>query len=304
MKAIQINDYGAPNVLVEVEVPTPVPGPDQVRLRIRASAVNPGDTKWRQGMHKDIFPIDMPQILGHDVAGEIDAVGDGVTSLAVGDRVLTMLPPTTQGGYAEYAVAPEADFAHIPAGLDYPMAAAIPAAGLTGWQLVNKYAKVAPNDLVLVTGATGSVGRFATFAALRAGAKVVAAVRAAHADEARALGASDVVVLGEQNWTGAPFNKIIDTVGGPDVAVLCKNLAEGGSIATASTTPIDTAGLKSMPMFAIVENDPAVLKTLAQAVAAQELPVPIAGRMPLAQAAEAHSLVERGGVGGKIILEP
>jgi NADPH:quinone reductase-like Zn-dependent oxidoreductase len=90
------------------------------------------------------------------------------------------------------------------------------------------------------------------FAALRLGARVVAAVRSSQLDEARDLGATDVLVLGEENWSGAPFDHVADTVGGPAVAKLCRHLSPGGLIRTAATTPIDPQGLTTEPVFIVV----------------------------------------------------
>ena len=154
------------------------------------------------------------------------------------------------------------------------------------------------------TGATGAVGRFGLFSARRLGARVVAAVRASHAAEARALGAAQVIVLGEEDWTGAPFDHVFDTVGGPAIASLCRHLVPGGLIRTASTTPINPEGLPSKPVFVPVHQDGRRLRELALDVAAGRIPIPMAGRMPLEQAVRAHHLVEAGGLGGKIILDP
>jgi len=304
MKVIQFSEYGAPDVLRLAEVPTPEPGPGEARLRIKASAVNPADPKWRQGMFQSFAPVPMPHVVGYDVAGEVDALGEGVTSLAKGDRVVVMLDPSTKGGYAEYAVAPPDSFVKLPDGLDFATAAAIPTAGLTGVQMAEEHARAHEGDLLLITGATGAVGRFALFAALARKARVVAAVRASQADEARALGAGDVIVLGEQEWTGPAFSQIIDTVGGPAVAVLCQHVQPGGGIFTAATTPIPAEGLSTTPLFIVVHSDPARLAALMADVAAGKLSVPIARRLPLADAAQAHRLVEAGGLGGKVILEP
>jgi NADPH2:quinone reductase len=303
VRAVQFDSYGGPEQLHLAEVPTPAPGPGEVRVKIAAIGVNPADPKWRQGMFVDIAPLKLPHVLGYDIAGEVDAVGEGVTALKVGDRVFTMLNNFTKGGYAEYAVTPDGEAARIPEGLDLDTAAALPCGAQTGVQMVEDYIKPEAGQTVLVTGAAGAVGRFAVLAARRLGARVVAAVRPYQADEARSLGAAEVVVLG-QDWVGAPFDHVADTVGGPDVAALCRHVKAGGRIGTVATTPIDPAGLPAEPLFLAVRNNAAQLAEIGRAVAAGEIPVPIARRMPLEAAAEAHRLMEAGGVGGKIILKP
>lgn len=304
VRAIRFDDYGEPEVLYEAEVPTPTPGPGEVRIRVGATGVNPADHKWRQGMFKSFAPVPLPHVLGYDVAGTVDALGEGVAGLKVGDRVFSMLNNLHKGGYAEYAVLPAGEAAPIPAALGFPEAAALPCAALTGWQMVEEHILPAAGQTVLVTGAVGAVGRFALCAAKRRGARVVAAVRARQADEARSIGADEVIVLGGPDWTGQPFDHVADTVGGPDVARLCRHVKPGGRIVTVATTPIDPAGLPSAPDFISVHNDRGQLVEIARIVASGELPSPIARRLPLSAAGEAHRLMEAGGVGGKIILEP
>ena len=304
MRAIVFDDYGPPDVLQLREVAVPSPMADEILIRIAAAAVNPADVKWRAGMFRDYAPIGFPHILGYDVAGTVESVGAGVTSFAPGDRVDAMLDPMSKGGYAEYVAIAADAAARIPANLEFSTAAAIPCAGLTGVQIMEESIQLKPGETVLITGATGAVGRLGVFAAGRLGGRVVAAVRASHAAEARALGAAEVVILGEEDWTGAPFDHVFDTVGGPAVARLCRHLAPGGRIRTAATTPIDPEGLSTMPLFVPVHQDGKRLRELAEDVAAGRIPVPIARRMPLEAAVDAHQLLEAGGLGGKIILEP
>lgn len=155
---------------------------------------------------------------------------------------------------------------------------------------------------MLITGATGSVGRFAMLAARRRGVHIIAAVRESQAAEARALGAAEILTFGTR-WQGPDFKYVIDTVGGSEVAKLCRHLAPGGGIFTAATTPIEGEDLPTAPIFVIVHNEPAQLRALAEAAASGELPVPVAKRLPAAQAPQAHRLVEAGGNAGKIVLE-
>ena len=304
MRAVVLDDYGPPEVLRVCDVEIPSAGAGQILIRIAAAAVNPADVKWRAGMFRTHAPIGFPHILGYDVAGTVAGIGAGVAEFTPGERVAAMLDPMTKGGYAEFVAVAASAAAKIPASLDLQIAAAIPCAGLTGVQIIEESIKPEAGETVLITGATGAVGRFGLFAALRLGARVVAAVRARHAAEARALGAAQVIVLGEEGWTGAPFDHVFDTVGGPEVARLCRHLAPGGLIRTAATTPIDPEGLSSKPVFVPLHQDGNRLRALALDVAAGWIPIPIAGRMPLERAIEAHRLIEAGGLGGKIILEP
>jgi NADPH2:quinone reductase len=302
MRVIECDEYGGPDVLHLADRPIPEAERGTIRIRVHAAAVNPADTKLRQGMFDSVAPLKFPQVLGYDVAGIIDSLGAGVIGFSPGERVFAMLDMLKRGAYAEYVLVPAADVVLIPAELDFATAVAIPTGGLTGVQMIEEYANPRAGDVVLITGATGSVGRFAMFAARKRGAHIVAAVRAGQREEARALGADATLTLGAEDWNGPDFKYVIDTVGGDAVAALCRHVRTDGAIFTAATTPIANQGLVSNPVFVVVHNDPAKLRELANSVAAAALPVPIGKCLPLAQAAEAHRLVEAGGSGGKIIL--
>jgi NADPH:quinone reductase-like Zn-dependent oxidoreductase len=116
------------------------------------------------------------------------------------------------------------------------------------------------------------------------------------------LGAAEVVVIGE-DYTGAPFDHVADAVGGPQVAALCRHLKDGGRIRTVATDPIDAAGLSSAPEFVALEADARQLARLVAAVAAGDIPYAVARRLPPSRAAEAHRLMEAGGLPGKIVLD-
>lgn len=304
MRVIHLNEYGPPPVLKEACAPLPEPTANAVRIRISAAGVNPADFKWRSGMFAEMIPLNFPHILGYDIAGTVDAVGPNVSNFKIGDPVFAMLDNIVKGGYAEFAVCAAEYLAHMPDGLDFDVAAALPTPALTGFQMIEEQLEPHFGQTILIIGATGAVGRFATLAACRRGVRVVAAVRASQQDEARALGAAETLVLNEQSWSGKPFDHIADTVGGPAVAALCQHLSPGGRIRTVSTTPIDPTGLPAEPIFFPVHPDRATLEQIGRLVAAGEICMPIAHRLPLSQAAEAHRLAEAGGLGGKLILIP
>lgn len=303
MRVVQIDDYGPAEALHVARAAVPEPGPGMVRVSVRAAGINPADYKWRSGALHGVAPLIFPQVLGYDVAGIVDALGKGVTAPAIGTRVVGMLSHIEKGGYAEQVLLPAGQAVPIPDGMEDATAAALPCAGLTGVQMIEEHIQPATGETVLITGALGGVGRYALHAALRAGARVIVAVRAAQRDEALALGASEAVALGE-DWEGGPIDHVADTVGGPLVAKLCRQAAPRGRIVTVATDPIDPAGLPSAPDFIAVHHDPARLAALAREVLAGALVVPIADIVPFEQAAEAHRRVEAGGAGGKLILVP
>ena len=297
MKAFIIKGYGGPDKLEEAEVPVPAAGSGESLVRIRATTVNPADLKWRAGMFDAFSPLSFPHILGNDVAGEV-VEGE---EFAPGTRVLAKL---FKGTYAEYVAVPCALIAIIPDEVDLKTAAAVGTGGLTGFQMIEKGLDVQAGERVLLTGALGAVGRACLYAAKRRGAHVVAAVRGNQLEQALAAGADEALVLDDDSWTGEPFDDVVDTVGGPDVARLCRNLKTGGRILTAATTPIEGDDLPAKPEFYAVVPSGADLAGVMEAVATGGLEVPIAHVLPLSEVAHAHRLMESGGVGGKIVLTP
>jgi NADPH2:quinone reductase len=237
--------------------------------------------------------------VGLDAAGTVIAVGEGVTAFKVGDRVAA----SVREGYAEILAADASSCGHIPAGMDFAQAAGLPCAALTGVQAIEDEIKPRKGQTVLITGATGAVGRFVLLAALAAGVRVVAAVRPAYFDEARALGAHVVIPLEGADTSGLAFDHVADTVGGPAVAALCRFVAAGGAICTVATTPIDPAGLPSTPKFFVYRHDGTRLEKIMHDVASGVASMPVARKLPLASAPEAHRLMEAGGIRGKIVLE-
>ncbi len=303
MKAVVQEEYGPPEVLHQAEVATPTPGSGELQIKVAAAGVNPADCKWRGGLLRQFRELEFPAVLGYDVAGTVSETGPSVTGFAPGDRVVAMLDHGIRAGYAEYAVAAQAACVRVPDDMDLALAAAIPTPGLTGLQLVAQFIAPVAGDRLLVTGACGSVGRFAVHAARERGAHVVAAVRPEQCDTARSLGADEVIVL-EETYVGAPFDHVADTVGGPAVAALCAHVRADGRIRTVATDPIDPVGLPSQPEFVALHMDAVQLSALVAAVHGGLIDYSVARRVSLGSAAEAHRLMERGGLSGKIVLMP
>jgi NADPH:quinone reductase-like Zn-dependent oxidoreductase len=301
MKAVVLPAYGEATRLTIRDVPAPTPGPGEVLVRVAAASVNPIDWKLRSGAYHQYMPLELPAILGRDVSGTVEALGPGVTSLQIGARVLGFV----DHGYAELAVGPATSFAALPAHLDLVDAGALPLVLLTGAQLVEEALAVREGETVLVTGATGSVGRVAAFVARAHGAKVIAGVRAAHAAEAAKLGAHAVVALDDDAQLAAlpPLDALADTVGGPTTQKLLGKLKAGGRVGSVVGEPAGAKERGFVVRAFLAHPDAKRLGQLAADVAARKLVVPIASRLPFAEAARAHALAEKGG-GGKILLLP
>ncbi|RJQ78816.1 NADP-dependent oxidoreductase [Pseudonocardiaceae bacterium YIM PH 21723] len=185
MRAITYSAYGGPEVLRLSEIAVPEPGPGQVRLAVRVAGVNPIDWKIRNGFMRDNFPVKFPHIPGFEVAGVVDAVGDGA-GFAVGDEVFGW--PET-GGYAEYTLA--RTVVPKPAALSWADAAALPVAGEAALRVLGLLG-IRQGDTLLIHGASGTVGRFAAQAALAQGATVIGTGGSRSLDDLRSLGVTPV----------------------------------------------------------------------------------------------------------------
>jgi len=301
MRAIVLSEYGPPSALQLLTVPDPSPGPNQIVVRMAGASLNPVDWKQRSGALRAYMPLTLPAILGRDASGTVAAVGPGVTAFKAGDRVLGQV---LGGGYAELVAGPVERWAPLPAGLDLADAGALPLVVLTGAQLAEEATDARPGETILVTGATGGVGRAAVFAAKARGAKVLAGVRAKYRQEAESVGADAVAIIDDDAAIAKlpTLDGIADTVSGETIQKLLAKLKPGGKLGSVLGEP---AGAKEKG-FAVkafmTHADTKRLGEMARAVADGKLQIPIALRFPLAEAAAAHEAAEHGGVTGKILL--
>lgn len=198
MRAVTVTAYGASPAVAEI--PTPQPGPGQVLIKLRAAAMNPMDSTLASGAWKPM-PATFPMVLGADGAGVVEKLGDGASRFSVGDDLFgqLLIPPLGSAGtYAEYvAVTEDAPLARVPGGLDASVAAALPTAGGTGLALVDLLEPLT-GKTVLIVGAGGGVGSFATQFAVNAGGQVTANVRAQDVERVRAYGAARTIVHTEE----------------------------------------------------------------------------------------------------------
>jgi NADPH2:quinone reductase len=172
MQAMVLEAFGGVENFRWKEWPFPEPKAGEVRIRIQAVSVNPVDYKMRQGL----IPIQLPEVLGRDVAGTVDAVGTGVTAFKPGDEVIAVLfGPRSNGAYAEYVTTPTAFVNRKPAKLSYPQAATLGVAGITAYTAVKLKGQVEPGESVFVAGGAGGVGSFAIPLLKASGAKSIVA---------------------------------------------------------------------------------------------------------------------------------
>jgi len=302
MKAAVLHEYGPPSKLKYEDFPDPKPGPGEVLVAVRAASLNPIDWKMRSGAAKERFPVTFPAILGRDVAGVVRELGEGVKDFAIGDRVFAV----AWGTYAELCVVKANELAKIPEGLEMTVAAAVPLVSITGDQLTRNATGVQPGQTILLTGALGSVGRCALFAAKEIGANVIAGVRKNQINEAKAIGAIDAIDLSDDSAIArlGTLDGVADTVGGDVATKLLAKVKPGGNYGSTVGPPKDAAlhpTVNIKPFMA--QPNPATYVHYGEAVRDNKLILPIDRVMPLSEAASAHAVAEKGGV-GKIILTP
>lgn len=325
MRAIVIRKPGGPEVLELREVETPSAGPGQVRVRVRATALNRADLLQRMGAYP--APPDAPaDIPGLEVAGEVDAVGPGVSELAVGDRVFGVV---SGGAHAEALVVPARTLARMPSNLDFAEAAAVPEAFVTAYDAMVSQAGLAAGETALVHAVGSGVGTAAVQIARAIGARVVGTARTADKIErARSLGL-DVGIVPEEGprfadrvraeTGGRGADVVLDLVGGTYVPESLAALAEKGrhvlvGLLAGTRADIDLALVlrRRLRLYGtVLRSRPLEEKILAARVLAQNL-VPLFERgalrpvvertLPLEQAAEAHRLLASNAGFGKLVL--
>ena len=341
MRAMVLREHGGPEVLHFEDVPLPEPGPGEVRVRVRAISVNHLDIWVRRG--GPAFKLEYPHRLGSDVVGTIDAIGDGARGEA-GAKVVVqpglscmhcaqclgghdnlcrwyrILGENAQGGYAEYVVVPDTNLAPYPERLDYPQAAAAILPFLTAWQMVVHKGRVAPGDTVLVQGAGSGVGVAAIQIAKLFGARVITTASSeAKLARAKQLGADVGIDYTTQDFvaecralTGKRgVDVVIEHVGGDVFAKSLRAVRNGGRIVTCGATAgfhpeIDLRQIffRQVEVLGSTMGSKADLLAVLEHVAAGRL-VPVVDRvLPLAQAGEAHNILERREAFGKVVLEP
>lgn len=321
MRVIEIEGGSGPAEALQIsERPTPLPGPGEVRIRVRAAGVNRPDLLQRQGGYPP--PVGASDIMGLEVAGEIEATGDGVTRWRPGDRVCALLGG---GGYADYAVVDARHVLPIPTGLDFVQAAALPETLFTVWANVFEAGGLKAGETLLLHGATSGIGVTAIQMAKAAGARVIATSRGAEKARAAAELGADVSLdatkddLAARIATEGGADVVLDMVGADYAELNLKALKPGGrwvviATLTGAQARIDLTRvmLKRIVLTgSTLRARPADEKArLAQAVESSVWPWveqrKVAPRIeaifPLGRAGEAHARLEAGGHVGKIVL--
>ncbi len=297
MKAVRFDRFGGPEVLEIVERPDPHPGPGQVRIAVRAAGVNASDWKKRAGL----MDPELPQTLGYEAAGIVDELGDGVAGVAMGDRVFGLSPD----GAAQAELAVLSWYAPIPGPLDFAEAAALPAAVETATRALDQLG-VQGGTLLLVNGASGSVGSAAVQLAVARGARVIGTASPANHDYLRSLGAEPVAYgegMAERVRSLAPggVDLALDVAGSGVLPELIELAGGAGHVLTVA----DFAGAQQYGVrFSRGDSGRALyaLNDIGALIEAGRFSLPVGQTFPLADVAEAQRVSEHGHVRGKLVL--
>ncbi|MGY1734593.1 NADP-dependent oxidoreductase [Geodermatophilus sp. SYSU D00684] len=311
MKTVRFHEFGAPDVLRYEDVELPVPGAGEVRIRVAGTSFNGVDGTIRAGSMQGPIPVVLPHTPGIDVAGTVDALGDGVDGVRVGDRVVGFLPMGADGAAAEYVVAPAGILAPAPTSIPLTDAAALPIVGLTAWQALFDHGGLTAGQRVLVNGAGGAVGGHAVQLARRAGAHVIATAGPRSRDRVTADGADEVVDHTTTDVATAvpePVDLVLNLapVDPAQLAALVGLVRPGGVLVNTTVwmpAPSDEErGVRGVDLF--VRSDPGQLAGLVALVDGGELRVDVAQRVPLADLADVHARAATGGLPGKVVVVP
>lgn len=309
MKVLRFHETGGPEVLRYEDAERPEPGAGEVRIRVAGSAFNPAYTGIRSGTLP--FPVALPHTPGYDVAGTIDAIGDGVTGLALGDAVVGFLSMTADGSAAEYVVTPADVLTAAPTSIPLADAAALPSIGLTAWQALFDEGGLTEGQRVLIVGAGGSVGGYAVQLAKRAGAYVIATASERSRASVTDAGADEVIDHASTVLTDVvsePVDLLLNLapIEPAEFEALVALVRDGGTVVS-TTAWMTTPGDESRDVSAhtvFVRSDVEQLAKLVELVDGGELRVEVARRVPLSELAEIHAQAATGTLRGKVIAIP
>jgi NADPH:quinone reductase-like Zn-dependent oxidoreductase len=323
VKAAYITTLGSADVITYGEMDRPVPGPTDVLVRVEAAAVDPVDTFVRSGAYRT--PTPFPFVLGRDLVGTVAETGPGAAGFAVGDRAWShsMGHGGRQGVTAEYCVVGVDRLYHLPGDVDAARAVAVLHPVATAHLALFRHARLRPGETVLVIGGAGNVGRAATVLAARAGARVLAVARAETAPDCLRAGATAVVDHRDpdaaaqlRELTGDGVDVHLDTSGHQDLDAALAVVGHGARVvlmAGLTARPVLPVGAVyprdvSLVGFAIsnasVDDLAGTAHVINHGLADDAFPIPVTVELPLSRTAEAHRMIEAGGVRGRIVLRP
>jgi NADPH:quinone reductase len=325
MRALVLPEPGGPDIFQLRDVPAPEPEGNEVRIKVRYAAVNWGDIQKRQGIYPD--PITYPAIIGLEVSGHVDALGPDVRGLESGQRVAAICGPRMLGGYADYCVMPAEYVIALPSSISLETAAAMPAASITAWHLLNTAHRLRRDEVVLIHAIGGAVGLMLTQFASATGATIIGTVGSAGKRE-RPLdyGANHVIDRSREDFVaevmrltkGRGADLVIDSLGADILERSFDALRPFGraiNIGEAAGDPHFNIRAKlyerstSLAGFEFLHARPGSqgwrrgIKAILAGFADGSLRLPIEAIVPFDKVAEAHCMLESRQISGKLLLD-
>ena len=302
MKAVRISQFGGSEQLKYEEAPLPQIGPGQVLVKVRYASVNPVDWKIREGYREQVSPANFPLTLGQDFAGEIVTGGGDSRRFRTGERVFGF----GEGTYAEYAAAAITYIAAIPEKIGFAVAAALPTSGLTALQAIRDYVQPKPGTRILIQGAAGGVGSFATQIAKLWGAQVIGTASGEDVVYLRSLGHVQVVDYKQERFeTVGLVDAVLDLIGGETATRSFPLVKKGGvivsTVGAANAELAAQAGIRAVNM--VSKGSAADLSEVASFVERGDVKPRMGEVFPLEQVRDAQDASQQGRAKGKILLK-
>ncbi len=309
MKAAQLIQYGGKEAIETVETAAkPIAGAGQVLVEVQAAGLNPFDWKIREGYLKDYIPLNLPVILGGDVAGTVAEIGEDVTNFEVGQAVLGQANAASgQGSFAEFTVVNIDQLILKPLSLDFVDAAALPLAATSAYQALVEHINLHPNQTVLIHGGAGGIGSFAIQIAKNIGAHVATTVGPNDIEFAKLLGADEVIDYRSQDFSTIirDYDAVFDSIGGETNTRSYKVLKPGG-ILVSMVEPANEEQVKEARIGYIQQSSKATAERLSKVLELFEsgaAKVYIDKTFPLDEAAAALEYLKTGQPSGKVVLK-
>lgn len=331
MRAFVLTRYGGPKAAELREVPKPRPRPNEILVRVKAAGLNPVDYKIRDGMLKIVQRYRLPTVMGNDLAGVVEELGEGASRFAVGDRVFARVAKDALGAFADYAVVPEALVAKIPATLDFETAAGVPLAGLTALQALRDELHLKTGSRVFIPGGAGGVGTFAIQLAKWLGAEVTTTASPRGKALVEQLGADVVIDYTTQAFQEhvSDMDGVFDLLGGDTLNKSFGVVKPGGKVVSIAGLPEPETARKDLGRGALLQflfwfasyrsraearkhgatyrylfmhPSGAELGELAQLIEDGTLEPVIDRIFPFAEIAEAFAYLESGHAKGKVVV--
>jgi NADPH:quinone reductase-like Zn-dependent oxidoreductase len=331
MKAFILKSYGGLDNIELADIPKPALKPDEILVQVHAAGLNPVDNMISKGAFKPLMPIQLPHVVGSDLAGVVVETGSRVTRFKPGDEVFASIFDLPNGSLAEFAAVPEHAAAHKPTNLDFVQAASIPMVGLTSWQAMQERMQLKPGQKVFIPAGSGGIGTFAIQLAKHLGAIVGTTTSGANVELVRSLGADEVVdykkhdaeqvlqdydaILGTLRGDALekslailkPGSKVVSLIGPPDAAFARArgmNFLMKTIFSLLSAKIIRRARKRDASYaFLFVRPDGSQLVRIGELLASGKIRPVIDKVFPFAQAKDGLAYLEQGRAKGKLVVQ-